>query len=189
MTLLWVSFRSMCCRWCFFSLPLRHAAQVACVSKRFAAAYGDVGIWKRRCMTMATGVDIDAAFAKKNLSWIKFYRRLTRIKISIVITRSFQGRKSQDGGFQIVTHSDALVSEFLKMVARYPRNRLRKGKGLTVQGSAVNAKWKFSPLRRTRRWKKRTCTTARVWNCRTIRRIERICWIDLTWTIGLGRAL
>lgn len=63
-------------------LPMREAAEQACVSKRFAVAFRDNVSWQKRCHRDVKDIAVEATFAtEKAQSWLHFYMRHTSYKI------------------------------------------------------------------------------------------------------------
>ncbi len=108
-----------------FWTPMREAAQFACVSRRFAAAFRDNVVWERRCVScLACGTDISATLAaEKETSWMNFYRRHRSIRVRIVTVFHHMGGVSLSGEFEVAVSPFMRVSEFLEVVANHVENR------------------------------------------------------------------
>ncbi len=107
-----------------FWLPIREAAEAACVCKRFASVFKDNVTWKRRCIRDVTGIDIDAVFAaEKCKSWAEFHARHTTIRIRIVTVFFHRGGRSLSGDFTVTVSPNLRVSEFLELVSKHSENR------------------------------------------------------------------
>ncbi len=104
-----------------FWLPMREAAELACVSKRFADAFRDNVAWKRRCMLLP--FDVEAAFVSENeSSWMAFYDRHANYRIRIVTVFTHRGGKSVSGDFVVGPFAND-CGRFVEMVKNDPRNR------------------------------------------------------------------
>ncbi len=110
-----------------FWLPMRQAAEAACVSKRFAAAFRDNVTWKRRCVLQLNWMDVEAAFAKTkdNLgnSWMHFFKKHTVLEVHIVTI----GKRSDETvvveRFTVYPSPQSSVSDLFLMVTNHARNR------------------------------------------------------------------
>ncbi len=122
-----------------FWLPMRLAAEAACVSRRFATAFGDNVAWKRRCLRDVTrNIDIEATFeAEKHQSWLLFYRRYTPYRIRVVIVRP-RGRYFAIGEiFDFVASPTMSVADFIDMVGSNARARYYRGRPMLPHNPVV----------------------------------------------------
>ncbi len=105
-------------------MKLSEAAQLACLSKRFAAAFADNVAWKRRCRLQYTEIDVETTFAaEKHEFWMRFYKQHSSWKIHIVTVFKHRGGTSLSGSFEMIVNPCMSVSEFLDAVEKRPQNR------------------------------------------------------------------
>ncbi len=106
-----------------FWLPMREAAEAACVSQRFLGAFRDNVCWRRRCVRDITNIDLEALFAAEtSKSWMTIYDRNTAFRIEVVIVFSSRKGKSITGQFSMTASPHLTVASFLNLVTQHPEN-------------------------------------------------------------------
>ncbi len=134
-------------------LPVSEAAQLARVSKRFAASFCDAVSWEKRCERDLTHIDVAAVFAsEKEQSWMKFYARHADMTVFILfgsIRRLIPVNFSDPptlGAFKVTVSPRMTVGELIAMLEVHPMNpdkkriRFAAPKGLHKPGDRSVAK-------------------------------------------------
>ncbi len=121
-----------------FWLPMRLAAEAACVSRRFSTAFGDNVAWKRRCLRDVRGIDVEATFeAEKHQSWIQFYRRHADYRVQVLIVHYGSYIATIDEPIKFLVNPRSSISTFLDSVRNNESTRGLEGFLLYLHNPAV----------------------------------------------------
>lgn len=105
------------------TIPIREAAMIALVSKRFHAAFNDDPSWQRRAHDLL-GVQEAEKFAEeaKKASWKEIYAKKCLWEVEVVTVFTHRGGTTVSGRFSVRVSPEMHVGDFLNLVKNDPKN-------------------------------------------------------------------